>query len=109
MLAILGAVALDCAIFWTVRLTLEYQPGTWATVEMSPYTTEEQTAVAWRKDVLQNGYVWPNPMSTSRSEVRSAPGAIKFASVKQLCCTQPAPPEMGLVCTYPNHYPPPAP
>src|SRR5262245_13913236 len=104
-----GPPLTGCSDVWYVRLTFERAPLEWETlaVGVEDYRSREAAQVL-RDDILAHGWVepWLTPHDPDGGELRVAPGAIRYASVKRICCRMDLPPQERPACTYPDGDPP---
>ena len=99
----------DCTVYYVVRLTYEWAPGDWQTLDVGPMVTVKGEADEQRRLIEREGWTWPSLIPEQESEIHITAGAIKRASVKKLCCHQVGPPS-DWWCRYePGTEPPPAP
>ena len=93
--------AAECQMWWYTRLTWEVSPSTWQTGAIGPLHSSRAEAVTARDEMLRTGFT-SGPLFEDWSDLlHIAPGAIKSAPVRRVCCMNQGPIETWW-CEYPD-------
>ena len=91
----------ECQMWWYTRLTWETSPSTWQTGPVGTMHSLRTDAVAARDEMLRTGFTSGPIMEDWSDLLHIAPGAIKAAPVRRVCCMTQGPIE-DWWCVYPD-------